>query len=111
AYTGDSVESFLASERGDAFSQIHSFEPSPDNFVKLERYVASMEVNGKIYAHRLALGDNNGVIGVEAAHGPASRVGKGSETVRMTTIDDFAKATVPPTFLKIDIEGFEPQCL
>jgi FkbM family methyltransferase len=112
AYTGDSVESFLASKRGDAFSQIHSFEPSPDNFVKLEHYVASMGVaNGKIYVHRLALGDNNSVIGVEAAHGPASRVGRGSETVQMTTIDDFAKATASPTFLKIDIEGFEPQCL
>jgi len=112
AYTGDSVEGFLGTERGAAFSQIHSFEPSPNNFVKLEQYIASrIDVRGKVFAHRLALGDGNGLIQVETEHGPASRVGTGSDTVQMTTIDDFGKSTALPTFIKIDIEGFEPKCL
>ena len=29
----------------------------------------------------------------------------------MTTIDDFSKSRAKPTFIKIDIEGFEPNCL
>ena len=112
AYTGDSIEGFLSTERGAAFSQIHSFEPSPNNFLRLEQYVASRtDVKGKILAHRLALGDSNGSIEVEIEHGPASRVGKGGDTVQMATIDDFAKSAALPTFIKIDIEGFEPNCL
>jgi len=112
AYTGDSVESFLTTERGDDFLQIHSFEPSPKNFVKLKQYIASLgDTKSKIFAHQLAVGDTNGVIQVETEHGPASQVGKGTETVPITTIDDLAKSMAPPTFIKIDIEGFEPNCL
>lgn len=112
AYVGDSVSAFLASGRGGRFREIHSFEPSPGNFLRLEQYVAGLGKNGEhVFAHRLALGDSNGVIEVEAEHGPASRVGKGNEVVPVTTIDDFSASAAAPTFIKIDIEGFEPQCL
>jgi len=29
----------------------------------------------------------------------------------MTTLDALSTSELPPTFIKIDIEGFEPQCL
>ena len=29
----------------------------------------------------------------------------------MTTLDQMSTDELPPTFIKIDIEGFEPQCL
>ncbi|THD01233.1 hypothetical protein B1810_21060 [Panacagrimonas perspica] len=112
AYTGDSVECFLRSARGERFSQVHSFEPSPDNFRRLEQYVASLgDREQRIQTHQLALGDGIGEIQVETQSGPASRVGSGTETVAMTTIDAFAQTAAPPTLIKIDIEGFEPQCL
>ena len=38
-------------------------------------------------------------------------MGKGSETVPITTIDALGKSVAAPTFIKIDIEGFEPNCL
>ncbi len=112
AYTGDSVESFLKTRRGAKFGEIHSFEPSPNNFATLQNYIAGLDaLQSKVHAHQLALGDTEGSIQVETENGPASRVGLGEQAVPMTTIDLFSKTHAAPTFIKIDIEGFEPQCL
>jgi FkbM family methyltransferase len=112
AYTGDSVESFLRTQRGTQFAEIHSFEPSPNNFSTLQNYIATLgALQGKVHAHQLALGDTEGSIQVETDNGPASRVGVGNRAVPMTTIDLFSQTHAAPTFIKIDIEGFEPQCL
>ena len=112
AYTGDSVDSFLNSPRGGAFSEIHSFEPSPNNFATLQTYVESLNAGrDKVFVHQLALGNEIGSIQVETENGPASRVGLGSQVVPMTTIDLFSQTHASPSFIKIDIEGFEPQCL
>lgn len=113
AFTGDSAEDFLRTERGRAFSQIHSFEPTAASFARLQAYVATLAppLRDKVFAHQLALGDQAGTIQVESNHGPSARVGRGEETVEVSTIDEFGKRFAPPTFIKIDIEGFEPNCL
>ena len=112
AYTGDSVESFLKSPRGENFSEIHSFEPSPGNFATLQDYASTLGVTGtKVFVHQLALGDTTGSIAVETENGPASRVGFGNQVVPVTTVDLFSQAHAAPSFIKMDIEGFEPQCL
>lgn len=112
AYTGDSVESFLRSDRGSQFAEIHSFEPSPGNFENLRGYLNGLQgLPGKVSAHLLALGDQQGSVKVEQENGPASRVGFGTYSVPMTTVDKFTESHTAPSFIKIDIEGFEPNCL
>jgi FkbM family methyltransferase len=112
AYTGDSVESFLRTARGSRFAEIHSFEPSPNNFNELNNYLLGLHgKNGNIYAHQLALGEREGSILVEDENGPASRVGSGTCNVSISTIDIFSRLHPKPSFIKIDIEGFEPDCL
>ncbi|WP_339844770.1 FkbM family methyltransferase [uncultured Halopseudomonas sp.] len=108
AFNGDTLESYLASGRD--YSEYHCFEPAAQNFAQLEasvRKVAKISVQ----AHRLAIGDCVGDVLIEAANGPSSRVGMGDERVPMTTLDELAVGGLVPTFIKIDIEGLEPQCL
>jgi len=112
AFTGDSIEGFLKTSRGKVYSQIHSFEPSPNNFNILKEYIENLpDSKDRVFAHQLALGDVIGSIKVESEHGPASRVGVGDINVSVSTIDEFSKTHKSPTFIKIDIEGFEPNCL
>lgn len=108
AFNGDTAECYLASGR--SFREYHCFEPVARNFVALEATLARLALPG-LYAHRLAVGDSRGEVLIEAGNGPSSRVGMGDERVPMTTLDDLAAQGTRPTFIKIDIEGFEPQCL
>lgn len=112
AYNGDSTESFLKTRRGREFNKIHCFEPAPENYIALQACIENLaDHRDKIFSHQLALGCDEGHISVETSNGPASRVGIGSLNVPITTIDRFSINYGSPTFIKIDIEGFEPQCL
>jgi len=108
AFNGDTLEGYLATGRG--YREYHCFEPVARNFAAL-RDSLERQARPGLYAHRLAVGDSNGEVLIEAANGPSSRVGLGDERVPMTTLDDLTSQGLPPTFIKIDIEGFEPQCL
>lgn len=110
AFDGDSVHGFLHSGR--KYHEIHAFEPSAQNHSDLKKTLAELRgEHGGLYAHALAVGDGVGDIQIEMDSGAAARVGSGSEIVRMTTLDVLSQQLSPATFIKIDIEGFEPQCL
>lgn len=110
AFSGDSVLGYV--ESGRSYREIHSFEPSANNYKVLEACLSKLSRHQSgLFAHPLAIGDSVGTVLIEDDNGPASRVGQGSEVVNMTTLDELSKVIAPATFIKIDIEGFEPQCL
>ncbi|MEB3330647.1 MAG: FkbM family methyltransferase [Candidatus Sericytochromatia bacterium] len=112
AFDGDTAAAFVNGIRGRAFSHVYCFEPMTSNY---EALVARLRGDGdrfaQVSAHRLALGDERRSISVESSGGPAARVGAGQDSVEMTTVDDFASHHKAPSFLKLDIEGFEQRCL
>ncbi|WP_342651033.1 FkbM family methyltransferase [Pseudomonas sp. REB1044] len=108
AFNGDTLEGYLATGRH--YREYHCFEPVSRNFEALNACMQRIDRPG-LFAHRMAVGDRLGEVMMEAANGPSSRVGLGDEPVPMTTLDDLAAGLTLPTFIKIDIEGFEPQCL
>jgi FkbM family methyltransferase len=113
AFTGDTIESFLNTFGSNGFRRILSFEPDPNNFAKLEQFVKALpeEFRAKTTAMASALGDQRCFINVETSGGPSSRVGHGSHQISCDTIDEVADREGLPTFIKLDIEGYEPQAL
>jgi FkbM family methyltransferase len=113
AFTGDTVQSFLQTFGRNGFRKILSFEPDPTNFQKLEQYLSALpaDIRSKISAMASALGDDTALINVENSGSPSSRVGHGDHQVPCRVIDEFIEGKSVPSFVKLDIEGYEPQAL
>lgn len=99
------------------FGQVHCFEPSPRTFGVLSVNAA---LASNITAHNLALGDSQGKMSLSYSPlnvGEASLVqstaqdGRLSHQVDVVTLDEFGSSLENVAFLKIDVEGFEPQVL
>lgn len=102
AFDGDTVRSFLDISGG-RYKKIFAFEPDPANFQKLSLMPG-------IAAKQAAVGRANGVVSFSAEGSEASSAGKGSLQVECVALDEYLKGE-RPTFIKMDIEGFEPEAL
>jgi hypothetical protein len=108
AFTGDTLKSFLEGFGRKGFYKVLCFEPDPRNFETLRQTALSLKPqNGQIEVYPYALGDAVTEIQVETSGGPSSRVGFGETTISCRMIDEFATEDRSPTFIKLDIEGYE----
>jgi FkbM family methyltransferase len=116
AYVGDTIASVLRATRG-RVARITAFEPDMLSFRRCEDYVASLEesVRRRIAVFPLAIGATKGVVSFSQDGSPASSV-----LVRMDEGDRSGIPSVPldealegqtPTFIKMDIEGAEPDAI
>ena len=110
AFDGDSIQEFLK-RRTDSFGQIIAIEPDPENCKALEVRVASLpiETGKRIRVIQSAAGSKREVVTFNVTGTAGSSIGEGSYQVQCVPLDELNN--VKPTFIKMDIEGAEPDAL
>lgn len=96
---------------------VHAFEPCSDTADRLERNIQLNSLTG-IAVNRLALDEKRGTallnVGQRSNMGQSSiavQTGGTSETVSVTTLDDYAENLAAVDIIKIDVEGAEERVL
>ncbi len=112
AFDGDTVRSFV-SAWDDNFAAIYAVEPDPGSFLRLKAYLGSLppETSRRIEALQVAVGEESGSVPFHADGTMGAAIAAdGDVTVPCGTLDDmFANEAV--TYVKMDIEGYEPAAL
>lgn len=112
AFDGDSIRSFL--RRGQSFSHLYAFEPDAQNRALLSKSVAALAegLRERVTVWPYATGNLDGYVTFAAAGDVASRV---SSSDTGTSVEahrlDSLEWPFTPTYIKMDIEGAEPDAL
>jgi FkbM family methyltransferase len=112
AFDGDSVDAFVRRTRQE-FRQILALEPDPLNFKKMKERVAGYPaaVRRKIRMEQVGVADFNCTLRFDAEGSMSSATNPyGALEITCMTVDDLLQDTTP-TYIKIDIEGAEPEAL
>jgi len=112
SYTGDTLQQFLV-RTGSEFAGIVAVEPDPKNFSKLRNWTDRLnpEVRNRIQLNGVAVGSKRGQVRFAADGSEGSSVRKdGDIVVNCVPLDDLL-AGVRPTYIKMDIEGAEPDAI
>lgn len=109
AFDGDSVRSFV--RRGKSFRHVYALEPDAANLAALGASLKSLpeEIQERVTVWPFAVGDKNEEIRFVETHDVASKVSATSEGVAIECRRlDSLPWQFKPTYIKMDIEGFEP---
>jgi FkbM family methyltransferase len=105
AADGDTIQQFLDHRRG-KYAHIVAFEPDADNFYKLTQH----DIPRCVY-HHSAVGESNSPVPFRSLGNTDSNISAtAAGVVPCTRLDDVCWPS-PPTFIKMDIEGYEKQAL
>ena len=107
AYIGDTVEKFLL-ESNYNYDGIVAFEPDKYNFEKLKKFAKKYE---RIYCFPYGTWIKNGTLKFNSGNrGGSSICDEGNNTIKVVNLDS-VKECEKSTFIKMDIEGSELECL
>ena len=112
AYDGDTLRQFFA-QQGTDFRGALALEPDPDNFRRLTAFRSTLtdSLQNKIEAQPLAIGNRSCILRFAAGDGTSSAVSAGgSVEVACVRLDDLLLDR-RPTYIKMDIEGAEPDAI
>lgn len=112
AFDGDTIRNIIKNYKK-AFYKIFAFEPDPINYLKLKQFIATLpnDIGEKIYISQKAVGLHKGKLYFEALGTVSSSISeKGSLEIEVISIDEYME-NITPTYIKMDIEGSEPEAL
>lgn len=111
AFDGDTVSEFIKG-KGVGFAQIVAIEPDPANCKALQTRVTNLpqETQNKILIIQSAAGSQDSMVTFNATGTAGSSIGEGSYQVQSTPLDELV-GQYKPTYIKMDIEGAEPEAL
>jgi FkbM family methyltransferase len=111
AFDGDTLQTYIE-RSGGKFDHYSAFEPDEVNFGKLQALAKSLppEQSSRIHLFPNALGSTTGRIRFDSTGTVASTGGSGDAWVEVETLDRTV-APFAPSFIKMDIEGAEPEAL
>jgi FkbM family methyltransferase len=112
AFDGDSLKDFITRTKG-KFGRIDAMEPDPHNIAALETFTTGLppEQGAKVHIHPVAVGARESTLRFKTGMGPGSSItAEGDYEVRCVPLDR-ELAGVAPTFIKIDVEGAEPDVI
>lgn len=111
AYDGDTLARFIR-RRGMAFKRYVALEADPANFRRLSKNVAALPraVREKIVVQPLAVGARRERVRFSATGTESSAVGHGELEIQSAALDEIL-LDEQPTWIKMDIEGSEPDAL
>jgi FkbM family methyltransferase len=112
AFDGDSIRSFL--RRGRKFAHLYALEPDIQNRALLSKSVGALpeDLRQKITVWPYATGDLDGQVSFAATGDVAARVGAAGTGLNIESRKlDSLDWRFTPTYIKMDIEGSEPDAL
>jgi FkbM family methyltransferase len=112
AFDGDTIRPFLR-RRGERFRKVVALEPDPSNYAKLSSFVAGLpaRLRERIELHQAGASDRHQTVRFAATGNMAAAISEAGEAeIRCLPLDDLL-AGKAPTYIKMDIEGAEPQAL
>jgi FkbM family methyltransferase len=112
SFQGDTIPSFTSHWNG-RFRHIFAVEPDPQNREVLATTARNMGLTDRLTVIPYAVGHQSGMVSFASSGTMASRIVEGGEqsiSVECRRLDDISWP-VTPTYVKMDIEGAEPQAL
>jgi FkbM family methyltransferase len=115
AYDGDTLRT-LSRLHGDRFGHVLAVEPDPANYARLLTVAGELPpaARAKVECRQVALGSQQTTLYLDATGTASSATSAepaaGTIAVSADTLDSLVDEATP-TFIKLDIEGFEPDAL
>ena len=101
----------LSEHWGSSFRHAFAFEPDPENRTALASNLEAQSVGPRVRIMPFAVGNTNGAVSFTCTNSASSHLtAESGVAIQCRRLDDI-KWPLAPTFVKMDIEGAEPEAL